>query len=108
MIIEAAKNPFDVLAGKTSYQRLIVECFLFATKFTSQCMYLFEDEYSTIFDKVIEVLEEFLKSNTYLNGFGRTLKYWYRLENMNFATPHLKKNVQKGKIPLKRMIPKRG
>ena len=54
-----SKDPFEILCGKASYQRLVVDCLLFSAKFTNACMKKFENEMWHVFEKVINVVEEF-------------------------------------------------
>lgn len=83
-ILHALDDPWDVLAGKSSYQRLVLECFLFAAKLASQYMDAFPYEMDKIFDEVIRLLEEFFESQNvfhWVQHCGHVLEPFGKLES---------------------------
>lgn len=56
---KASDNPLEVAAGKAIIQTFFIECLLFAGKFTSHCISIFENEKDSIFRKVLNQLNTF-------------------------------------------------
>lgn len=59
--------PFRILDGQASYQRLVIDCFIFTGKFTSQCMDLFEKDSNTIVENATETLLKFFEEQNVYN-----------------------------------------
>ena len=62
--ITASDDPFEILSGKTTYQRYVVDCLFFTAKLTAQCIDRFEKKKQLeIFDYLCTMMYYNFKNN---------------------------------------------